>query len=80
MSPLFTHYDDMTSMTETFTRPLKDTKNFVTKYINPFSSEYAKKGGQNPFYEILEDGTTKLKTLPVDDLAEDAITLSLIHI
>ena len=77
MSPLFTHFDDMTSMTETFTRPLKDAKNFVTKYINPFSSEYAKKGGQNPFYEILEDGTSRLKTLPVDDLAEDAITMVL---
>lgn len=70
MSPLFEFYDDMDSMYQTFTIPLKRASDYVTKYKFGFSKEYL----ENPFIDY---STGKLKGIPVDKLGKDAITMVL---
>lgn len=70
MSSLFTYYDDMTSLTQTFTIPIKNAKDYITKYKFGFSKEYI----ENPF---LDYTTGQLKGIPIDKLGQDAVTLTL---
>ena len=69
MSPLFTYYDNMDSMLQTFTIPLKDAKDYITKYKFGFSKEY-----DNPFIDF---DTGQIKGIPIDKMGKDAITMTL---